>query len=300
MLHRMDLLSPEARTHINLGAILGPAFDSTDVISVMERYRGISEKDREAHRESVLESLAQAAESGILEEDLTGAGMSMSFCGQENFVGGESVTYKFTHIDWRKNILKTVLDSWKRDMYLLLAESLEAQFEFNSARPDRAIRKLFEPFKGGKKKGKNISVASELALKIGEKWMRHGQAVHSIKIYKRALDFWQKANEEDDILLLSEGTLVQWFTSALVASPFSHLSVFDTSRGQRNHRRSCRGGLGVCAQVECCAWTLLYVVDGQRKKYCRLRGESRCEFSDECCCPSSYLSVCRTYLTSRC
>lgn len=207
MLHRMDLLTPEARTHINLGAILGPAFETSDVISVMERYRGISERDKEDHSQSVLESLAQAAESGILEEDLTGAGNSMSFCAQENFMGQESITYRFTHGDWRRNILKVVLDSWKRAMYLLLAESLEAQFEFNSARPDRAIRKLFDPFNGGKKKGKNISVASELALKIGKRMEESGKGIHSLKIYERALDLWQKPDDENDILVMSEGML---------------------------------------------------------------------------------------------
>ena len=109
--------------------------------------------------------------------------------------------------DWRKNILKVVLDSWKRAMYLLLAESLEAQFEFNSARPDRAIRKLFDPFKGGKKKGKNISVASELALKIGTRMEQSGKGIHSLKIYQRALDLWQKADDEENILVMSEGML---------------------------------------------------------------------------------------------
>lgn len=206
MLHRMDLLTPEARTHINLGAILGPAFESADVISVMERYRGISDRDRDRHRESVLESLEQAAESGILEEDLTGAGNSMSFTAQETFMmGQESVTYKFTHDDWRKQILKVVLDSWKRDMYLLLAESLEARFDFKSRRPDREIRKLFDPFKGGKKKGKNISVASELALKIGEQMIHSGKGRYSLRIYQRALDYWLKADEAEHILILSEG-----------------------------------------------------------------------------------------------
>lgn len=228
MLHRMDLLTPEARTHINLGAILGPAFESADVISIMERYRGISDQEREDHRQSVLESLAQAAESGILEEDLTGAGNSMSFCAQENFTGQDSITYKFTHADWRKNILKVVLDSWKRAMYLLLAESLEARFEFKNARPDRAIRKLFDPFKGGKKKGKNISVASELALKIGTKLENLGKGIHSMKIYQRALDLWLKPDEEGDILVMSEGTFQSFdepedstFCRMIVESHFS-------------------------------------------------------------------------------
>jgi predicted ATPase len=207
MLHRMDLLSPEARTHINLGAILGPAFESADVVSVMERYRNISQKDKKRHRQSVLDSLEQAAESGIIEEDVTGAGNSMSFTTQENFISGQdSITYKFTHNDWRKQILKVVLDSWKRDMYLLLADSLEARFDFKSRRPDREIKKLFEPFKGGKKKGKNISVASELALKIGEKMTQSGKGRYSLRIYQKALDYWLKPDEEQNILMMDEGT----------------------------------------------------------------------------------------------
>lgn len=225
MLHRMDLLSPEARTHINLGAILGPAFESTDVISIMERYRGISEKDREAHRESILESLAQAAESGILEEDLTGAGNSMSFCAQETFVGQESITYRFTHHNWRTNILETVLNSWKRDMYVLLAESLEARFDFGSERPDHAIRQLFDPFKGGKKKGKNISVASELALKIAEKLTMSGQGIYSLRIYKKALDLWLKADQGRDILLMDEGKISVLQCGSTVSSAL-HLTLY--------------------------------------------------------------------------
>jgi hypothetical protein len=206
MLHRMDLLSPEARTHINLGAILGPAFESEDVVSVMERYRGIGAKDRDGHRELILESLLQAVDSGILEEDITGAGNSMSFTGPDNFESQESITYKFTHDDWRKNILKVILDSWKHDMYMLLAASLEARFDFKSRRPDREIRKLFDPFKGGKKKGKNVSVASELALKIGEKMTQCGKGRYSIRIYQMALDHWLKPDDGNDILMI-EGTL---------------------------------------------------------------------------------------------
>jgi hypothetical protein len=202
MLHRMDLLSAEARTHINLGAILGPAFESADVVSIMERYRGIGASDRDGHRESVLNSLVQAVHSGILEEDLTGAGNSMSFTGPDNFQSQESITYKFTHDDWRHNILKVILDSWKRDMYMLLATSLEARFDFKSRRPDREIRKLFDPFKGGKNKGKNISVASELALKIGEKMTRNGKGRYSIRIYQMALDHWLKAEDGKDILMI--------------------------------------------------------------------------------------------------
>ena len=217
MLHRMDLLSPEARTHINLGAILGPAFESEDVVSIMERYRGVGASDRDVHRESVLETLVQAVDSGILEEDITGAGNSMSFTGQGNFQSQESITYKFTNDDWRKNILKVILDSWKRDMYLLLAESLEARFDFKSRRPDREIRKLFDPFKGGKKKGKNISVASELALKIGEKMTQYGKGRYSLRIYQMALDHWLKPDDDRDILMI-EGRLYRGCVAGLMRS----------------------------------------------------------------------------------
>lgn len=205
MLHRMDVLSPETRTHVNLGAILGPSFESLDVVRVMERYRGISDEEKEQHCRSVLESLEQAAECGILEEDLSGAGMSMSFCaGDESFLAQDRITYKFTHADWQKNILKIVLDSWKREMYQLLAESLEDRFDFNSRNPDRAIRHLFEPFKGGKKKGKNISVASELALKIGKQLIGQGKGRQSLEVYQKALNLWLEKKDDKEVVLVME------------------------------------------------------------------------------------------------
>lgn len=204
MLHRMDILSPETRTHINLGAILGPSFESVDVVKVMERYREIPEQDKEEHSKSVMESFEQAAECGILEEDLTGAGMSMSFCGQDFLSQDNRTTYKFTHLDWRRNILNVLLDSWKREMYRLLAESLEERFDTRSKNPERAIRHLFDPFSGGKKKGKNLSVASELALKIGARMIRLGKAKYSLQIYQRALDLWLKADDDDGMILVME------------------------------------------------------------------------------------------------
>lgn len=205
MLHRMDILSPETRTHVNLGAILGPSFESLDVVRVMERYRGISDGDKEEHCRSVLESLEQAAECGILEEDLSGAGMSMSFTNQGDFLSEDDrIIYKFTHSDWRTNILKVVLDSWKREMYKLLAESLEERFDAKSKNLERAIRQLFDPFSGGKKKGKNLSVATELALKIGAHMMRIGKAKYSLQIYQKALDLWLKGGDDDGMVLVMD------------------------------------------------------------------------------------------------
>jgi DNA-binding transcriptional ArsR family regulator len=140
-----------------------------------------------------------------LEEDLTGAGMSMSFCAQNEFLTQQNrVTYKFTHGDWRKNILKVVLDSWKREMYRLLAESLEERFDAKSKNLDRAIRQLLEPFSGGKKKVENLGVASELALKIGEQMTCVGKARYSLQIYQKALDLWLQPDKDDGMVLVME------------------------------------------------------------------------------------------------
>ena len=107
----MDALSSSVRTHLNLGAILGSSFDLMDVVTVMERYRGVTDEERLGHAESVHESLEEAVWHRILEEDRDEHGDWDRTGGWSDHPYAEFNTrYKFTHDIWRTNILRLSLD----------------------------------------------------------------------------------------------------------------------------------------------------------------------------------------------
>lgn len=223
MLHKVDMLSSDARTYLNLGALLGPTFDTRDVISVMERYRCIPDSKKETHTDAIRNCLEEAVQCGIIEDDF--AEHEASFCFNDD--DNDDVSYKFTHVNWRKILLKTVLNSWKRDMLRLVAESMEATFfSHDSDDHNGAIKRLFAQFKGGKKAGKNLLVASELALKIGDKMAKDGLWKFSKKIYEKALELWLKPQKEDAFLMMFEGKQNEMQSS----QPFLVLKFSNSSR----------------------------------------------------------------------
>lgn len=107
LLNRIDSLPPLVRTHLSLGAILGSTFSISDVTDVMERYNDVPDEEIEEHADSVISSLNEAVENGILipSED-------------SDYYG----VYAFSHRLWKEVIGKQILDEWKQEMWRLIAD----------------------------------------------------------------------------------------------------------------------------------------------------------------------------------
>ena len=66
LLNRLDSLPPLVRSYLSLGSILGSTFSASDVADVMERYNGIPDEESVQHADTVVATLDEAVENGIL------------------------------------------------------------------------------------------------------------------------------------------------------------------------------------------------------------------------------------------
>lgn len=105
LLNSLDSLSPSARSHLNLCAILGLTFSLSKVVSVMERYNNVPKERQSSHASAVENNLQEAVDNGILKL-------------KEK---GETTTYCFSHQFWQETLSKQSLGEWKQDMMHLIA-----------------------------------------------------------------------------------------------------------------------------------------------------------------------------------
>lgn len=133
IIHKIDSLPAIVRTHVNLGAILcreGLSFDGSDVVRVMEKYRGVCEEEIQEHAHFVQESLNEAARRGVLEREQIQSNDEVEFNLSGTSLEGNGVIpskYRFAHEVWRNNVLKLLLKDWQREMQNLIEECLSQQ-----------------------------------------------------------------------------------------------------------------------------------------------------------------------------
>ena len=186
VLQSLDALKPLVRTHLNLGAILGSTFELMDVVTVFEHSRGVTPDEREAHAQSVQESLEEAASVNILVVENQSM-QSIRFSSSDHPFAAQNVTYKFAHDVWRSNILRLTLNEWKKDMHSLIAQSMETAMDSQLSNDYRLLTKLFCHWKesGSAKK------AASLALKMGRSLEDIGLTHQSLIVYRESLDMWK-------------------------------------------------------------------------------------------------------------
>jgi hypothetical protein len=117
ILHKMDTLPASLQTLLSVAALLGASFEFLHVVSIMEEYDKVKEKDKATHAESVRQNLDVAVGKGILVVEEEAASPTDRPHARAN------VTFRFVHDLWRTILLKLSLDVWKRKMRTVILES---------------------------------------------------------------------------------------------------------------------------------------------------------------------------------
>lgn len=228
VLHRMDALPSNVRTHLNLGAILGSAFELMDVVTVFEQYRGVEKDDRVKHAKSVHESLDEAVKKGILEVANRETATHARYNASDHPYASNNATYKFTHDVWRSNILRLTLDEWKKDMHSLIAQSMETVMDSQLANDYRVLTRLFSHWKesGSAKK------AATLALKMGRSLEDIGLTHQSLIVYRESLDMWKAMDNSNEVPDETIGGLSVNLLEKLESSDVEHLIKLNVALGR--------------------------------------------------------------------
>ena len=207
LLHRVDSLDASVRIVLHVGAILGNSFVLSEIVAVMQRMSGEDRKGDEMHTDTTIASLELAVHEGILylqygsgESDDADEGTfgesitslaSSSPMRQDVHPSPNFASYTFCHDTWRTTILNLMLDSRKRDMHRIIAETLEAQHgeELDNYLPRM---KLFSHWKASGEPTK----AANLALSIGNSFEELGLQEQGIKLYEDAIETWHDKSSE--------------------------------------------------------------------------------------------------------
>lgn len=206
-LHRIDSLDASVRIVLNVGAILGSSFVLSEIVAVMQKMSGEDRIDDELHTDTTIASLERAVHEGILylqhgsgdnveadertfKESITSLASS-SPIRQDVHPSPNFASYTFCHDTWRTTILNLMLDSRKRDMHRIIAETLEAQYgeEVDNYLPRM---KLFSHWKASGEPTK----AANLALSIGNSFEELGLHDQGIKLYEDAIETWHDKSSE--------------------------------------------------------------------------------------------------------
>jgi hypothetical protein len=214
LLQRIDDLDDFTRKTLHLAAVLGHTFTLADIIGVSEHVLSIAEKDKFSHTKKMRSSLDQAVEEGILDEavvdevddatvpiqnlsinlfpDLDKEEKSEDFYLPQN----DDLCFHFSHDTWRQKILSLLLDSYKRDIHMHAASTIESNTLDIEESDYRTKMRLFVHLK----QSGNTSKAAELALHVGKTFSNVDLNLHSIRVYDEALDMWRKNRvvEDDD------------------------------------------------------------------------------------------------------
>jgi tetratricopeptide (TPR) repeat protein len=228
VLHRMDSLPSSVRTHLNLGAILGSAFELMDVVTVFEQYRGVQKDERLKHAKSVHESLDEAVKKGILEVTDRESAIHARYNASDHPYAAHNTIYKFTHDVWRSNILRLTLDEWKKDMHSLIAQSMETVMDSQLANDYRVLTRLFSHWKesGSAKK------AATLALKMGRSLEDIGLTHQSLIVYRESLDMWKAMDNSNEVPDETIGGLSVNLLENLESSDVEHLIKLNVALGR--------------------------------------------------------------------
>lgn len=219
MLQRIDGLDDFTRKILHLASILGNTFTFKEILGLSEQVFSISGDMSEDHLAKVEDSLIVAVSQGILDDNAPHQSVhtklysmqdiSVSSFPQhsefeedefDDFIDNnvDEKHYQFSHDTWRQAILSLLLESYKKDMHMLAARSIESRMGSHEEADYHTKIKLF----GHLKHSGDSSNATTLSLSVGESFMNLGLNLHCINIYEKALDMWRKSslNDKDETL----------------------------------------------------------------------------------------------------
>lgn len=215
MLQRIDELDDFTRKILHMASILGHTFTIGEIVGLSEQVLSIKEENMAAHIKKVEESLKIVVKEGILDDNAPHQSVSTEFFSFQqissssivedfdeddeidDFTDNETVNgtfYQFCHDSWRQAVLSLLLDSYKQDMHLHAAKSIESRMlSFDESDYHTKIR-LFNHLKLGRDHCK----ATVVALAVGKSFMGMSLSLHSIYIYNDTLDMWRSSSVNDD------------------------------------------------------------------------------------------------------
>mmetsp|Transcript_39310 Transcript_39310/g.45880 ORF Transcript_39310/g.45880 Transcript_39310/m.45880 type:complete len:1642 (-) Transcript_39310:798-5723(-) len=248
LLRRVDAMGPDARTVLQLCAVLGLEFYLWDLLIL---YEGMLDGMEDQHRDnlgghgstdngcecvfaeefqrSILRTLEDAVNEKILVEVCTG---TLGGEGQNNASNGDSddgdgdrseaVTtlseldsersYRFTHSTWRASILDALLDERKRDIHKTIAEAVEKDNDWREWDDPASLLNLLDHWKACNETER----AGEVALVLIRCFDDLGLLQESLGLMEDMLNStWASPSSHNDG---GDGSTISLPTTGLVAS----------------------------------------------------------------------------------
>uniref|UniRef100_A0A7S4W7A5 Guanylate cyclase domain-containing protein n=1 Tax=Ditylum brightwellii TaxID=49249 RepID=A0A7S4W7A5_9STRA len=204
-LHRLDRFKSEARTLLQVCAVLGFEFSLLELLSVQSRVQRKRTKVQKIH-----DVLQKACLERILMETCRG-GRSSSEKGlatnikisksqkQDNELIEER-SYRFSHAIWRNCVLGTMLRERKRDLHRLIATIMEKN-GFDDVADIRSSMKLF----GHLRESGQLMKATRIGYKIGKYLSSDLLHRQSIDFCLGVFEMWKDTSENAENDELVEG-----------------------------------------------------------------------------------------------
>ena len=202
---RIDNLNDSVRKLLQIASVLGAEFDERDIRSIYEKLFSLQNE-----KMSINNALSEAVEEGILEETIfeeeeedIGATsdrlLSMTVDTEDSGATSsvnhmERKMYRFHHDTWLRIISSLLLTSFKRDIHLYAALTLESRQSNSNMIDYKSKLKLLRHWKGCG----NIDKFCEIALQVGKSYKDHALFSSSIMVYNEAISFWKEQEPEDE------------------------------------------------------------------------------------------------------
>ncbi len=224
-MYRIDFLDSSVRKILHLCAVLGMEFTLREVVASYYNLSPFDDSEKEIRETNVLLSLKVAVDEGIIdqifeggipdkdedEEEETADEFTESVSVRvkdENALNDRkekpfdtNISFRFHHAMWQETILKLLLDSRKRILHQVIAETLEKETQEMSGNNYYSLIKLF----GHWKDSGNALKASSIALNVGKSFANIGLGTESVKILDDALDVWHSSFDSESEAELCSG-----------------------------------------------------------------------------------------------
>ena len=216
LLQRIDDLDDFTRKMLHMGSVLGHTFSLAEMIKVSQKMLSIPTRKKLEHSRRIKSSLEIAVKEGILKErpiDEVDADFQLKHYSRDHLTrstfksididdcdddddddDNREMNYHFCHDSWRTKILSLLLDSYKRDIHMHAAKTIETEISNLTDTDNHKKMRLFGHLKGSG----NTFEAAELALKLGNQFSNQGLHSNTIYLYDESLDMFRKISPETE------------------------------------------------------------------------------------------------------
>ena len=210
LLQRIDDLDDFTRKMLHMGSVLGHTFSLAEMITVSQKVLSIPTRKKLEHTKRIKSSLEIAVKEGILKErpiDEVDADFRLKHYSRDHLTrstfksidmddddddddddDNREMNYHFCHDSWRTKILSLLLDSYKRDIHMHAAKTIESEISSLIDTDNNKKMRLFGHLKGSG----NTFEAAELALKLGDQFSNQGLYSNATYMYDKSLDMFRK------------------------------------------------------------------------------------------------------------